>query len=240
MVILLVEGMLLRVLPRRAAFPAILAAVVLYCLLVGAEGSIVRAGIMGALVAFGKTFGRKGDLINILLFAGALMVLFRPALLLYDVGFQLSVVATFGLLTAADAVSGRLAFLPVALEFRETAAASVTALLFTLPISLLTFGALPLFTLAANLLSVPLLPFASLLGGAAVLLGMAFAPLGQAAALLAEGILFFIIRIAEGFAKLPGSRVPLPAFSAWVLVAVSLGGIVLFLLVRRLRRGHAA
>lgn len=219
MVILLVESLLLTFLMRKHALPVVLGMVLVYVLLVGAEGSVVRAGIMGSIVVLGRTFGRKADMVNVLIVASLAMVLMRPFWLLFDIGFQLSVVATLGLMTFSGPLAKRLAFIPGVFGIRETASASIVANLFTLPLTLYTFGTLPGFALPANLLTVPLLPFASLFGFAATLVSFAVEPLGRMLALVPEGMLAFVIRIAEGFAALPFT-IALPGFSAWTVAIV--------------------
>lgn len=219
MVIVLVESGLLKVMKRRYALPLVLFVVLLYVLLVGAEGSVIRAAIMGSLVASGRAFGRQGDTINILIVAAVTMIFARPFWLLFDVGFQLSLLATLGLIVASNPLAEKLRFLPSTFEIKETAAASMVAILFTLPISLWTFGTLPFFALFANLLTVPLLPFASILGGVAGLAGIVHPALGSAIGILPQGMLFFVTRVAEGFAGVPHGLLLVPGFSPWILVA---------------------
>lgn len=233
MVMLLLESVLLTVLPRRRAFPLVLAAIGVYVLLVGLEGSVLRAAIMGSIVAYGRTRGQRGDTINILLFAGFLMVMIKPYWLLFDVGFQLSMLATLGLILTSTPISERLRFFPDRFAMRETAAASMVAIVFTLPISVYVFGSLPVYSLFANLLVVPLLPYASLAGATAVLAGMLLFPAGMFLARVPEGILLFITRIAEGFHELPFARIVVPAISGWVLVALYVLPVAYFMMRRR-------
>ena len=70
-------------------------------LLVGADGAVVRAAIMGGLTLFAAQIGRCQDGLNTLAFVAALMALFNPYVL-WDVGFQLSFAATLGLLLYAE------------------------------------------------------------------------------------------------------------------------------------------
>ncbi|MFA6511586.1 MAG: ComEC/Rec2 family competence protein [Patescibacteria group bacterium] len=232
MVIVLVEAGLLKVMKRRLALPLVLGCVLLYVLLVGAEGSVIRAAIMGALVVVGRAFGRQGDTMNILLCAAFVMIVIRPYWLLFDVGFQLSVLATVGLVVASTPLAERIQFLPSVFELRDTVAASIVAILFTLPISLWTFGTFPLFALLANILTVPLLPLASLFGGVAALLGLIHPMLGSAVGSIAQGMLFFVTRVAEGFAHVPHALVLVPGFSAWVLVVAMVVPVYAFQLLR--------
>jgi beta-lactamase superfamily II metal-dependent hydrolase len=75
-------------------------AIGLYTLLVGAEAAVVRAALMGALSLFARQIGRQQDVLNSLGLVAALMALANPNIL-WDVGFQLSFMATLGLVLYA-------------------------------------------------------------------------------------------------------------------------------------------
>ncbi len=72
---------------------------VFFAILTRLEPSVMRASIMAAvgLVAYGWI--RKPDYINLLAFAGLLMLLWQP-LQIFDIGAQLSFAATFGIVYA--------------------------------------------------------------------------------------------------------------------------------------------
>ena len=82
---------------RRATLPAI-AGVILYTVLVGAAPSVVRAAIMGSILILGSHLGRRSDTLVSLVVAAVLMTMHEP-IVLWDVGFQLSFLATAGLAT---------------------------------------------------------------------------------------------------------------------------------------------
>jgi ComEC/Rec2-related protein len=71
--------------------------IVIYVLLAGASASVVRAGIMGSLTLIAYYFGRPGEARRLLWVTAGLMLLFTP-LYIVDIGFQLSVAATAGIL----------------------------------------------------------------------------------------------------------------------------------------------
>ena len=87
---------LLRV-SRRWAYFAVIPALILYMLVVGATPSIVRATIMAVLVSGAYLLGRISDPLN-LLFAAALVILGLKPTDLFDVGFQLSFAAVMGIM----------------------------------------------------------------------------------------------------------------------------------------------
>ena len=198
---------------RRGAVVAALG-IGLYVLLVGATAAVVRAALLGWLTLFARQVGRRQTGRNSLAFAGALMALFNP-LVLWDAGFQLSYMATLGLMLyvepftqafgrlvghwlPAEAVA-RLAK-PVGDYFLTTIAAQVALL----PILLAHFQQLPLTSLLVNPLILPAQPPLMVLSGLAVGLGLLSPPLGQAAAALAWPFSAYTIRVVEWFAGLPG------------------------------------
>ncbi|MCX6783704.1 MAG: ComEC/Rec2 family competence protein [candidate division WWE3 bacterium] len=71
--------------------------IVIFVMLTGAESPAIRAGIMGGLVVIGRYFGREKDTIRLLIISALVMLLINP-LYVEDVGFQLSFLATLGIL----------------------------------------------------------------------------------------------------------------------------------------------
>ena len=80
---------------------ASLVVITLYTLLVGAQPSVVRAAVMGGLSILAMQLGRRGAGLNTLAITGALMCLIQPGLL-WSASFQLSSLATLGLVLFAE------------------------------------------------------------------------------------------------------------------------------------------
>jgi len=144
-----------RLAPRPLRWLLAFGAMGLFLLLAGPQPSVVRAVLMGAL-AFGLQEARRHPRpLGVLLVCVVLVLVVRPGWLL-DVGFQLSVAATAGLLLSARPQEQWLAaWMPRWLA--AAVAVPLAASLWTLPLQLLHFGALPLYTVPANLLVAPLL-----------------------------------------------------------------------------------
>lgn len=70
----------------------------LYIILVGFTASSVRAGIMGSILLFAEALGRQNTSSRTIVLAASLMLLHNPMLLLYDIGFQLSFLASMGII----------------------------------------------------------------------------------------------------------------------------------------------
>ena len=235
---------------RRALVTA--AAIIVYVAFAGASASVVRAAAMAGVVLIARESGRAGRAAAALGWAALILLLVDPHLV-SDAGFQLSALATAGILAWATpfgrwlgARSGRL---PGWLT--ECLAVSLVAQLATLPVVLLSFGRLAIVSPIVNLGVVPLVAPAmaacavALLGGLATLAG---AP-GMVATLLglpAWVLLSVIVGMVEAGASLPFASAtfdpPWNAVAAGAAVAL-IAGVVAgsrLELVARWRRARAS
>jgi len=162
---------------RRSAILAV--AIVAYVLFAGASPSVVRAAAMAGVVLIARESGRAGRAAAALGWAAAILLVIEPSLVL-DPGFQLSTLATGGILAWSSRLDGRLRTiaggrLPGWLA--ESVAVSLAAQAATLPVVLATFGRLAIISPVINLAVVPLVAPAmaaalvALLGGAVAVLG---------------------------------------------------------------------
>ena len=235
----IVSGLFVKLLGRllraRYAVPLAALAVAGYTLLTGASPSVVRAAVMGGIGMVGPLLGRQQVGVNSLAFTAGVMCLFNPNLP-WDLSFQLSFGATLGLVLFADPLQGlfvRVAerWLPPATALRlsgpvgEFFLFTLAAQIFTLPITALSFQQVSLAALLANPLVLPVQPYAMILGGVALLLGLVYLPLGQLAAWLCYPLLTYTIRAAEGLAHFQNSLLNVGALSS-PLVVLYFGGLV--------------
>ena len=166
--------MLSRRWPPGLRLPLAAMALLLFVCLAGAQPSVVRAVLMAATALLIRESGHHSRPFGVLLLTLSGMLLFRPAWV-HSIGFQLSAAATAGLiLTAPRLERAAQSCLPDCCRGVATALSiPLAALLWTLPLQLLHFGAMPLYALLANLLVAPLLAMLSallvLLGPTAVL-----------------------------------------------------------------------
>ncbi len=211
-----VAAMLAR-LSRRARGLGILLAILGYTAFAGASPSVLRAAAMAAVVLLARESGRAGRAAAALGIASGLLLLVDPGLV-GDAGFQLSVLATAGLLVWSAGIRARLervagGRLPAWLA--ESLALSTAAQLATLPVILSTFGRLSLVSPVANLVVAPVVP-AAMAGGGLALVGGWATTVGLPAAVgtllglpgwIALGALIAIVRAS---AAVPFASVTLP------------------------------
>jgi competence protein ComEC len=144
---------------RRGALVA-LCGVVIFVVMTGAEASVVRAALMGSLLVVAQLSSRLFSFPHAAAVAGFVMLLFNPSLLQYDVGFLLSFVALFGIVSLGSSLSvllraneGWWAWSKKA--FCET----VSAQMMVLPIIAFSFHSFSLWGVLSNVLILSLIPF---------------------------------------------------------------------------------
>ena len=191
----------------------------LYVLLVGADAVVMRAGLMGILVVWATYLGRQSTAVVSLFVAGLLMTLANP-LTLWDVGFQLSLAATLGLLLFGEPWSRRLrqgatglpptVRRPATQLLGEGLVITLAAQVLTVPLLIYHFGALSLASLPANFLVLPAQAGVMTTGGITLALGLVWPAAGQAAGLVAWLFLNYTISAIRLLALIPAASVPLP------------------------------
>ncbi|MFZ0407400.1 MAG: ComEC/Rec2 family competence protein [Cyanobium sp.] len=222
-------------------------AMLLFLLLAGAQGSVVRAVLMGAAALLALEFGQKTRPLG-LLAAVVVVMLALNRLWLVDVGFQLSVAATAGLLVSATPLEQRLRTWLAAgtsgikERWAGTLAAAlavpIAATIWTLPLQLLHFGVVPAYAVPANLAAAPLLTPLTLAAMALALVAVLVPGLLPPLLVAVNPLAQLLLTMARGFAGLPLAQWqlgrPMPLLVA--LFALTLLGLILPGLARQWRR----
>ena len=135
--------------------------ILLFIVMTGASATAVRAGIMATIMLLGKMTGRNYLAGRALVIAGLLMIAHNPRVLV-DMSFQLSFIATAGVLFVTPKVINWFKFLPMRFKIREMVATTVAATIAVLPILLYLTGVLSLVSIPANILILLFIPIAML------------------------------------------------------------------------------
>ena len=125
-----------------------------YVLAVGAQPSVIRAGIAGALGSIAWLSARQRDRWHFALLGALILLAWSPYNLL-DAGFQLSFCAVLAIFVAVPRAQRFLAGYPVPRPLAEVVAVSFACGVATAPVLLLQFGRLPLYSVPANALAAP-------------------------------------------------------------------------------------
>ena len=161
-----------------------------YVLLAGMQPSILRAGMMMLLALTAQFFGRQYDGIHTLFLAAGGMILFSPVLV-WDVGFQLSVAATTGIVFLKPYFPKH----PFFDDISTTTAAQIA----TLPIVLTTFGHYGLSSILVNFLILWTIPFLMILGGLGAICSFVLPPLSWVFIQLAAPLLWYMEEVIDFF-----------------------------------------
>ncbi|MBT3704502.1 DUF4131 domain-containing protein [Candidatus Peregrinibacteria bacterium] len=204
LVILVVFGMF-GFLGRRARVVVASLFVFVFVVLVGASSAVVRAGIMGVIGLFALYFGRQNQVGYAVVLTAFFMNLWNPKVGPYDVGFQLSFLATLGLIYVspviekAGGVFGRaLSRVPVMFAVRENLIMTLSAQTFALPVILRSFGRFSLICPLANIFVLPFIPLIMLSSFVAIVLSFVSEGLGEKVSFVSYFLLeivFFLVRV---------------------------------------------
>ncbi|MCX6762659.1 MAG: ComEC/Rec2 family competence protein [Candidatus Moranbacteria bacterium] len=211
---------------RQQVFSFALIGIVLFVLMTGAPSSAVRAGIMGGLVIWAMKEGRLANSQNAILFAAAAMLVINPLLLRYDAGFQLSFLATLGIVYVYPLFEKNF-FEGERNILKETILMTLAAQVFVLPVILASFEKLSIISPLANLLILPAIPYIMLGGFAAGMAGSLFVPLGKLIGFIPYILLKFELVIVQWLANISWSSLEIKNFGwkyilAYYIILISM------------------
>ncbi|MBI2085996.1 ComEC/Rec2 family competence protein [Candidatus Daviesbacteria bacterium] len=205
---------------RRNALFLSLLAVLLYTLLTGVQVPILRAAIMFSLASLASLFGRAKEGWRVLLITAALMLLVNPKWVT-DLSFQLSFLATLGVVVVSPILLAYFKVLPI---IGNDLAVTLAAQLMVTPIIIANFHQLSLVGVITNLFIGWTVPFIMILGSLMLVLGSI---LGLATSIF----LTYFIYVVQFFASLPFAweYVGEQVWITWVGYYILLAGIMLLL-----------
>ncbi len=218
--------------PRKKAFWVIITGIFLFVIFTGASASVVRAGIMGVLVLVARQGGRKSSIGNVLVLTAVLMTMHNPFVFIWDAGFQLSFLATIGLVYLSPILEKYITKLPNFLGLKESLISTLSAIIMTLPLILFQFGRLSIVAPLVNILILWIIPWIMIAGAATV--GLSFVSITLAKILGFVGYvgMEYIIRIVRFCAHISFASVELRIHS----VSMVLLYILLFVMIFKLHK----
>ncbi len=212
---------------RKKAILVSLIGIFFFVVMIGAPASAVRAGLMTG-AALGSFFiGRPSYSFRALFLAVLVMVTWNPLVLLYDAGFQLSFLATIGVLFSLSLGKNVFSEQPLRRFFQETLWLSFFVYLFLLPILLYHFQQFTPLSILANSVFLPLVPIAMLFSFLGAVAMSIFPSLGLLAGWLGYMPLTIILRGTEYLSQIPWSSIPFQL--SLPLVLLWYGGTLSFL-----------
>ncbi len=189
-----------------------------FIIMTGAEATVVRAGIMALIVILAKSLGRNYSASRTLLVAGVLMVIHNPKILVFDPSFQLSFLATLGLVHLSPLIMRFLKFVTERFNFREIVSQTIATQIAVLPLLIYSVGDISIVSLPANLLILPIVPIAMLFGFGVIVLAF-FLPLSLATiiAFPVHLLLAWIFFVSHTLAVPDFATLNIPPIPGWLL-----------------------
>jgi competence protein ComEC len=192
--------------PRWLGQLGALGAIAAYVLAVGAQPSVIRAGVSGALVSLAWLAARPADRWHFFLLGALVLLAWNPYALL-DPGFQLSFAAVAAIFLLTPRLLRRLEGYPIPAGLAAVIAVSTACGVATAPILWLQFHAVPLLTVPANALAAPVVAPLLGLAFAAALAGLVSPPAAEALAWANGWCAAYLAACARVVAALPGAQV---------------------------------
>ena len=155
-----------KILSTRASIGLGVVAIILFALMTGGSSTVLRASVMAILGLFAQATGRVSLVTRALVIAALIMVVINPKVLVFDIGFQLSFLATLGLIYLEPILRPYFKRLPekfLWMDFRPIASVTIAAQLAVFPLILYTFGNFSLYAFPVNMLVLPVVPSTMLL-----------------------------------------------------------------------------
>ncbi|MEK7151852.1 MAG: ComEC/Rec2 family competence protein, partial [Patescibacteria group bacterium] len=165
-----------------------------------------------------RATGRTHDITIALFLAGFLMLLHNPKILMFDPSFQLSFLATLGLIYGAPLIEKYFHLVPTRFQLREFATATIATQIFVLPLLLYMTGEFSMVALPVNLLVLVFIPLTMLFGFLTGVVGFVSTTLSVPFAAVSYLFLAYELQVVEFFSSLPFASVSVRYFPLWLLI----------------------
>lgn len=209
-----------------------------YVVMAGMGPAVVRATMLAFVILIGAIVGRKTSTGNALLFAGSVILLANPRLLLDDVGFQLSFVATWAIMFFVPLWRDRFLFIPESFGLREAFVGSLAAIVATLPIIIFHFGSISIIAPLTNLIILPFIPYTIAFLSIALFVSIISIQVGIFFALPAWALSFIILHIIKYSSSLPFASLSIVHNKEIGLAVATVMLLILFSVYGKTRHFH--
>nr|WP_114454074.1 DNA internalization-related competence protein ComEC/Rec2 [Halopolyspora algeriensis] len=186
------------------------AAMLGFVVLAGAEPSVLRAAVMGALTLLALVLGRHRSALPALSAGVILLLLLAPGLAT-SAGFALSVAATAALIVLAPAWSAALHARGVPVGVAEALVVPTAAHVATAPLVAALSGKVSAVSVLANLLAGPVVAPATVLGVVATVIAPLWSRGAEICVWLAAPELEWVLAVAHHASALPGAAFAWPS-----------------------------
>ncbi len=176
--------------------------ILIFMVIVNMSPSVVRAGISTIIAIFATLIYRKQDTYTTISIALLLTLLNNP-FAIFDVGLQLSYLATLSIIVFYSKFTQKQFNNKVKKYLYESAMLTFSANILILPITIYEFNTIPINSIMSNLLAGPLLGICIILGMFTVIISIILFPVSKLIAFPLQIILKILIKIIELISKIP-------------------------------------
>jgi competence protein ComEC len=196
--------------------------ILFFGILVGGGATVIRSCIMAIIALLGSLMRRDYNVGKALFIAGVLMLIQNPLILLYDPSFQLSFLATLGLIFLSYPIENKLNFVTDAFGIRGLIASTLATQIFVSPYILYMMGQLSIIGIIVNILVLPIIPMTMFFVAVTGLIGFISESISQISAWISHLLLSYELFMVRFFASLSFSSIQLPKFPFTIVVGLYL------------------
>ncbi len=213
---------------RKKTLVVALVAISFYAILTGLQLPVIRAAIMVGIVFIAQLFNREANSFFVLIFTGLVMLIFDPNLLT-SVSFQLSFLATIGVVVVSPEITKRLNLPDV---IKQDLAVSIAAQALTLPVIAFNFHQASLIGVLTNSLVLWTVPIIMISGAIVLIFSFLNLALAQLLALIPGIFLTYFVYIVE-FSNQNWAAMYVPKTNPLVWIGYYLIIVGLFMLLKQ-------
>ncbi len=207
-------------LPKSIGISSGIITILLFVLMTGGSSTAVRAGVMATLALTARLIGRNYDVGRALILAGVIMILINPFVLVFDVSFELSFIATVALIFFTPRIEKYFLWVTERFGLREIVSITFACYIFVMPFILYKMGNLSLVALPANVLVLPFIPPTMILGFLTGFAGIISYFLSVPLGLLSQFFLQYELTVINFFSHIPFAALSIPNFPLIFVMAI--------------------
>ena len=186
----------------------------------GAGSTAILAGVMASLALLARLFGRNYDVGRSLVLAFVFMVLFNPFILVYDISFQLSFLATIAVIYLSPRLEKYFLWVTKRFNLRDIFSITFAAYIFVAPFILYNMGNFSLVALPVNFLILPFIPFTMLIGFILGFVGLIYYPLSMPFSYVAHYFLYYELLVVRVFSSFSYASLSVNHFPLLITVLI--------------------
>jgi competence protein ComEC len=214
---------LLKFLPKNISFGFGIASILMFVILSGSGASAWRAGIMVLVALIAKRYNRNYKASRALGFAVVFMLAPNPLLLAFDPSFQLSILATIGIIFVSPIFAPYFSWVTEKFQLREIISSTIATQFTVLPFLIYSTGLVSIISLPTNILVLVTVPLTMFLGFVTGLVGLFSLYLSFVPAFFSYILLWYQLFVVHFAAGLSFGFLTFPTFSPFILVFIYFG-----------------